>query len=135
MAASKGLSIVIQMHDGTALRTVGGGRTSRFAMQAEMVDVTNASSTGQSREILDGAGVKSATISVDGVFIDDQAANGIEASFRNQTIRSGTFLVPGLGTYTSTWKCTALEWAGDFNKEVTFSATFESASDITFATA
>lgn len=133
-AAASGIVVQIQDNAGTpAYQTIGGLRTRRIALNAETVDLTNASSTNQSREILDAAGVKSLTISGDGVFLDDTAQNEINEAFLAQSVRNYKFTVPTLGTYTVPCKITQLEFSGDFNKEVTFSATFESAGDVAFA--
>ena len=44
------------------------------------------------------------------------------------------FLVPDFGTYTGSFMLTTLEYAGEYNGEVTYSFTFESNGAITFAT-
>ena len=44
------------------------------------------------------------------------------------------FLVPDFGTFTGAFQVTSVEYAGEFNGEVTYSMSFESAGAITFAT-
>lgn len=135
MAAQAGQAIIVSIKDnaGTpAYQVIGGMRARRVAFNAESVDVTHAESSGRWRTFLDTAGVQSMTISGDGVFIDDTAVNEMNEVFLAGQLRDFKFEVPGLGNYVAQCKITALELAGDFNKEVTFSATFESGGAIVF---
>ena len=61
MAAQKGKDLLVKIADGGGYTTVAGLRTRRLTFNAETVDITNAESVNQWRELLDGAGVKRAS--------------------------------------------------------------------------
>ena len=72
MAAQNGKDLLIKVDltgDGS-FATIAGLRATRVSFNAESVDVTSLESQGGWRELLGGAGVKSAQISVSGVFKD-----------------------------------------------------------------
>jgi TP901-1 family phage major tail protein len=136
MAAQSGKSIIVRFKDDAgspAYQTVGGLRTRSIQMGAETVDITNADSTGNWRELLDGVGVRTVTIQGEGVFTDDTAQNEMWDAFSQHEFRDMQFVVPGLGTFTGSFLVSALEFGGEYNREVTFSATFESTGAVTFA--
>src|SRR5438874_12864358 len=70
MAAQKGKDLLIKINDGTSFVTVAGLRTRRLAFNAETVDITHAESAGRWRELLEGAGVKRASVAGRGLFKD-----------------------------------------------------------------
>jgi TP901-1 family phage major tail protein len=139
MAAQSGKSIVVQFKDDAtptpAFQTIGGLRSRSISFNGETVDITNAGSTGNWRELLAGVGVRSVSISGDGVFVDDAAAAEMKDAFFENEFRDANFLVPDFGTFAGSFQVTSLEFGGDYNREVTFSATFESAGEITFTAA
>ena len=70
MAVQNGRDLLIKMDmtgDGS-FETVAGLRASRLSFNAETVDVTTIESEGGWRELLGGAGMRSASISGSGVF-------------------------------------------------------------------
>ena len=72
MAVQNGRDLLIKMDmtgDGS-FETVAGLRASRLSFNAETVDVTTIESEGGWRELLGGAGMRSASISGSGVFRD-----------------------------------------------------------------
>lgn len=72
MAAQNGkdLLVKIDMTGDGLFETAAGLRATRFSLNAETVDITSLDSTGGWRELLGGAGVKTAAISGSGVFKD-----------------------------------------------------------------
>lgn len=138
MAAQKGSAIVVSFKDDAgspAYNIIGGFRTRNIAFNAEAVDVTNADSTGLWRELLDTAGVRSASISGEGVFVDDAAAEAVRDAFFENESRDAKILIPSFGTFEGSFKVTQLQFAGEYNREVTGSLTLESAGAITFTAA
>ncbi len=88
MAAQNGkdLLIKVDMTDAGQFETLAGLRASRISFNAERVDVTSLESQGGWRELLSGAGVRSAAISGAGVFKDagsDERARQIFFERRN----------------------------------------------------
>ena len=67
----KDLLIKVDIDGGGNFMTLAGLRASRISFNAESVDITNVESSGGWRELLSGAGVRSATITGAGVFKDD----------------------------------------------------------------
>ena len=74
------------------------------------------------------------TVSGSGVFTDSASETTLESKFDQASLTNYQFLVPDFGTYTGKFMLTTLEYAGEFNGEVTYSFTFESSGTITFAT-
>ena len=64
----KDLLVKIDMTGDGLFETAAGLRATRISLNAETVDVTSLESTGGWRELLSGAGVKTAAISGSGVF-------------------------------------------------------------------
>ena len=135
MSEQCGGGIVVQFKDDAgspAFQTVAGLRSRNIQLNQETVDITNADSANNYRELLAGVGVRSLTISGDGVFTDSVGENEIKDAWLENEFRDAEFTVPGLGVFTCSVQVTQLQYSGDFNKEVTASVTFESAGAITF---
>ena len=100
----------------------------------ESVDVTNKSSAGTSkRELLAGAGVQSVSVSGSGVFTDHTTEATVKTAALADTIDNYKFTVPDFGAFTGAFQVTSLEYAGEYNGEVTYSMSFESSGAVTFA--
>lgn len=135
MAAQNGKSIVVSFKDdaGTpAYQVVAGLRTRRIAFNAETVDITNADTSDLWRELLGAVGVRSASISGDGVFTADAGMEAVRDAFFDGTLRDAKILIPGFGTFEGEFQVTALEMGGEYNGEVTHSLTLESGGTVTF---
>ena len=68
--SGRDLLVKVDLTGDGSFETVAGLRATRVSFNAETVDVTSLESTGGWRELLAGAGVKSASISGSGVFRD-----------------------------------------------------------------
>ena len=145
MAAQKGLDMLIKTAVSGTLTTVGGLRSCSITLSDESVDITNKDSLG-SRTLLAGGGVNSVAISGSGVFTDSASELAVRTAFDTQksvavngsTPQAGaftdfTFVIPNLGTYAGEFQITSLEYAGEYNGEVTYSMSFESAEHIAFS--
>ena len=146
MAAQKGLDMLLKINtSGSTYATVGGLRSTSITLNDESVDITNKDSQG-SRTMLAGGGVSSVSISASGVFTDASTEETVRAAFFAQqntsdgssaqtpAFKNFQFLIPDFGTLTGQFQITSLEYAGEFNGEVTYSFTFESSGAISFAT-
>jgi TP901-1 family phage major tail protein len=133
MAAQKGKDLLIKIADGAGFTTVAGLRTRRLAFNAEIVDVTDAESANRWRELLDGAGVKRASLSGRGLFKDAASDELIRAAFFNGAIEDYQIVIPDFGTVEGAFQIVSLEFAGEHNGEVTFDLSLESAGELTFA--
>ena len=129
MAAQKGRDLLLKVDSTGAgvFVTVAGLRNRSLSLNARPVDITNADSVNGWREILEGAGIKSASLSGTGVFRDDAADETVRGYFFNGSIRNWQLIVPGFGIIQGAFQITALEYAGEYDGEVTYSLALESA--------
>lgn len=137
MAAQKGSDVLIKVDSTGAgvFVTVGGMRSKSISLNAETVDVSDSDSTNKWRELLAGAGLKSATITGSGVFKDSAGEEDVRGYFFAQTIVDYQFIIPDFGTIEGAYQVTAIDYAGEHNGEATFSLTFESAGELTWTAA
>lgn len=135
MAAACGAAIIVSFFNDAgspAYQVVAGLRTRNIQLNSESVDVTNANSTGVWREVLSGCGVRTASISGDGVFTDDAGVEAIRDAFFENENRTAKIDIPGLGVIDGSFKVASLEFGGEYNNAVTFSVTLESAGALAF---
>ena len=137
MAAQKGKDLLLKVDsDGAGtFATVAGLRSRSIAFNAETVDVTHAESAGQWRELLAGAGVKSARISGSGIFKDASSDETVRSYVFNGTIRDWQVVIPDFGTVEGAFQIGSFELSGRHDGEVAFDLTLESAGELTFAAA
>lgn len=134
MTAQKGKDLLIKINstgDG-AFETVAGLRASRIALNAETVDATTADSAGRWRELLAGAGARSAAISGSGVFKDAASDAKMRKAFFDGVNISAQIVIPDFGVVEGPFQITALEYSGDHDGEATFEANFASAGALGF---
>lgn len=132
MSAQKGKDLLLRIYDGAAFVTVAGMRSRTLAFNAQTVDVTHAESAGRWRELLDGAGVKRATVSGSGVFKDAASDAQVRQLFFDGALAQCQVVVPDFGTVAGVFQISALEIAAEHDREVTFDLTLESAGELTF---
>lgn len=135
MAAQKGRDLLLRMGDGAASEsfiTVAGLRSTTLSFNAQDVDITNAGSDGMWRELLAGAGVKSATISGAGVFKDAASDALLRTAFFEQSLSNWQIVIPDFGTVTGPFKITALTYDGPCDGEVKLSLALASAGALRF---
>lgn len=136
MTAQRGKDLLIKIGSGAVpeiFSSVAGLRATALAFNAQTIDVTNADSIDMWRELLAGAGVKSAQISGSGVFKDAASDETVRASFFNQTLANWQIVIPSFGIVTGPFKVTALHYEGPYDGEVKTSLTLASAGALTFA--
>jgi TP901-1 family phage major tail protein len=134
MAAQSGKDMLLKLDQtgSGSFLTVAGLKTRSLALNAASIDVTDAESAGRWRELLDGAGIKRASVSGNGIFKDQASDEQIRALFFAGTIRNWQLILPEFGTIAGPFQITALEFAGDHAGEVTFNISLESAGEVTF---
>jgi TP901-1 family phage major tail protein len=137
MAAQKGKDLLLKVDStGTgSFTTVAGLRTRALAFNAETVDVTHQESAGQWRELLEGAGLKSARVTGAGVFKDAASDELIRGYVFAGTIRNWQVVVPDFGTVQGPFQITSFELNGRHDGEVAFDLSLESAGELTFTAA
>jgi TP901-1 family phage major tail protein len=135
MTAQKGKDLLIKIADGASYTTVAGLRTRRLSFNAETVDITHAESANRWRELLDGAGVKRASISGRGLFKDAATDALMRQTFFDGAVKNYQVVIPDFGTVQGAYQITNLEFAGEHNGEVTYDVALESAGEQTFTAA
>ncbi len=134
MAAQRGKDILLKIEQGTGTyQTVAGLRARTISLNARTVDATDADSAGRWRELLGGAGVKSAAVSGQGIFRDAASDALIREAFFDQVAKTWRLIVPDFGTLEGPFLVSALEYAGDHEGEATFAISLASAGEIGFA--
>jgi len=134
MAAQKGKDLLLKVDsDGTGtFVTVAGLRSRSIAFNAETVDITHAESSGQWRELLGGAGVKSARLAGTGIFKDAASDALVRTYVFEGTIRDWQVVVPDFGTVTGPFQITAFELTGRHDGEISFEIAIVSAGALAF---
>jgi len=135
MAAQAGKDMLLKIGDGEspeAFTTVAGLKARTIALNARTVDVTDADSAGRWRELLDGAGVRSCSVSGQGVFRDAASDAMIREVFFDQAARTWRLIVPDFGQIEGPFLVAALEYAGDHAGEASFALNLASAGQLSF---
>lgn len=135
MAAQKGRSVLVKFNStGSTYVTIGGAREATLTINNEPVDITNSDDSGI-RKLLEGAGVNSISIKLQGVYVEDAAAAAIRTDASTNAHRNYQFVVPGTvaKTYQGSFMVASYEEAGTYNGAATYNITFESAGAVTIS--
>lgn len=128
----KDLLVKIDMTGNGLFETAAGLRATRISFNAESVDVTNLDSTGGWRELLAGAGVKTASISGSGVFKDAATDERARQIFFDGETPDFQVIIPDFGTVEGPFQITSVEYAGNHDGEATYELSLASAGALTF---
>lgn len=131
--SGKDLLIKIDMTGDGLFETVAGLRATRISFNTESVDVTSLESQGGWRELLGGAGVKSASISGSGVFKDATTDERARQIFFDGETPDFQVIIPGFGTVEGPFQITSVEYAGSHNGEATYELALASAGILSFS--
>ena len=131
----KDLLVKIDMTGDGLVETVAGLRATRISFNAETVDVTSLDSTGGWRELLNGGGVKTASISGSGVFKDETTDERARQLFFDGETPNFQVIVPDFGTMEGPFQIGSIEYAGSHNGEATYELSLVSAGEIAFTAA
>ncbi|MCY1127205.1 MULTISPECIES: phage major tail protein, TP901-1 family [unclassified Frigidibacter] len=133
MVAQNGKDLLIKLDLGGAnFATVAGLRATRISFNAETVDVTSLESQGGWRELLSGAGVRSASVSGSGVFVDANTDDRARQIFFAGTVEVFQVIIPDFGIVEGPFQITAIEYAGSYNGEATYELSLASAGVLSF---
>ncbi len=134
MVAQKGKDLLLKVDDDGvgSFVTMAGLRAKSLSFNAGTVDITHTESVGQWRELLAGAGIKSARITGSGVFKDAASDERARQLFFDGIIRDWQIIVPDFGTISGAFQITALEFSGNHDNEVSFELGLESAGALVF---
>lgn len=134
MAAQNGkdLLIKVDMTGAGTFETLAGLRATRINFNAESVDVTSLDSTGGWRELLGGAGVRSASMSGSGVFKDATSDERARQIFFDGETPDFQVIIPDFGTVQGPFQVTSIEYAGAHDGEATYELSLASAGALSF---
>lgn len=135
MSAQKGKDLLLKISDGGApesFAVIGGLRAKTLSLNTQTVDITHSQSAGGWRELLAGAGVRQASVSGAGVFLNDDAAEDVRSVFFSEQLRNWQVIIPGFGTIEGPFLIANLDYAGEHDREATMSLTLESAGALAF---
>lgn len=128
----KDLLIKVDMTSDGLFETIAGLRATRVSFNAETVDVTSLESQGGWRELLSGAGVRSASISGSGVFKDEGTDERARQIFFDGETPDFQVIIPNFGIVEGPFQVSAIEYSGSHNGEATYELTMASAGALTF---
>jgi TP901-1 family phage major tail protein len=135
MSGQKGRDVLIKIGDGgapEAFVTVAGIRAKTISLNARTVDGTSGESPDAWRELIAGAGVKSASVSGAGVFKDAASDALIQQAFFTQAAKNFQLGIPDFGVLQGPFLIEALDYSGDHDGEAAFAITLASAGALTF---
>ncbi|MDO5657841.1 MAG: phage major tail protein, TP901-1 family [Paracoccus sp. (in: a-proteobacteria)] len=134
MAVQNGRDLLIKMDMNGAgqFETIAGLRATRIGFNAETVDVTSLESEGRWRELLGGAGVRSASVSGSGVFRDADTDGRARQVFFDGEVPDCQVIVPDFGIIEGPFQITSLEYSGSHNGEATYEIALASAGALRF---
>ncbi|GAA6177927.1 phage major tail protein, TP901-1 family [Sulfitobacter pacificus] len=130
--AGKDLLVKVDMTSDGQFETIAGLRATRVSFNAEAVDVTTLDSEGGWRELLAGAGVRSAAISGSGVFRDAGTDERARQLFFDGLTPDFQIVIPAFGVVEGPFQVTSLEYAGQLNGEATYELSLQSAGILIF---
>lgn len=138
MTAQKGSLVLLKVGNGGSptetFTTIGGLRTTSFTHNNQPVDISNKDS-GAWRALLDGAGIRSLSISGSGVFTDSAAEETVRGFAMSNAIKNYQITFGNGDSLKGPFQITAYQRTGSFNNEETYALALASAGEVTFTTA
>ena len=142
MAAGKGSSFLLKDNSTGTPATIGGLRSTSMTINGEAVDITTKDSNAfitsgndKARDLLQGGGVRSMSITASGVFTDSSTENLLRGFAFDGQIQNYDLVFSDGSKIAGAFLVTSYERAGEFNGEETYSVTLESSNTITYTNA
>jgi len=139
MAKQLGRSFLLQVGDGASseeFTTVAGINSKSITINNSAIDVTTPDATTPGGVLFASSlnGLKSVSVSGDGIFIDESAQEGRlnDVAMQADPVANFQLVVPDFGTYSGEFRITSFELGGETEGAVTFSISLESNGTITF---
>jgi TP901-1 family phage major tail protein len=134
MPAQQGRALLLRVETAPDIFTaIAGLRARSLQLSAEGADATDSESPGAWRQLLAGAGLKTAAVTGSGVFKDEASDAALRSAFFAGEIRRYQIVIPDFGTITGPFHIAALEYAGEHDGAASFSITLASAGQLVFA--
>lgn len=134
MVAQSGKDLLIKIDiDGNGVfETLAGLRSTRISFNTQAVDVTFLSSDLGWRELLAGAGVKTAALSGSGIFRDEASDARARQVFFDGQIPEFQVIIPDFGVIEGKFQITSLDYSGTHDGEASYEIALASAGVLTF---
>ncbi len=135
MVAQKGRNVLVKYNTtGSTYVAAAGSREVTLTINNEPVDITNSDDSGI-RKLLEGAGVNSVSIKLQGVYVDDAVVNTLRTLALTNAHGNFQTVIPGTvtRTYQGSFMIATFEEAGTYNGSVTYNLTLESAGAVTIS--
>ena len=140
MAKQLGRTLLVKIGDGAgseAFTTIAGLNSKSITINNSAIDVTTPDATTPSGALFAQSlnGLKSVSVSGDGIFLDESAQEGRLNTIAMQADPVANFqlVVPDFGTYSGEFRVTSLEFGGETEGATTFSLSLESNGTVTYA--
>jgi TP901-1 family phage major tail protein len=130
-----GRDVLIKIGDGGDPETfaaIAGIRAKTISLNARAIDGTSDESPDAWRELIAGAGVKSASVSGAGVFKDAASDAVLQGAFFAQAVRNFQLAIPDFGVIDDPFLVESLDYSGDHDGEAAFAVTLASAGALSF---
>lgn len=133
MSAALGRDMQVFVKEaGGAFTLLAGLQTKSLKFKSKPVDATNLSSLEDWRELLPGAGVKSADISGCGIFTNAASSALARSIFFDGQQRVYRFILPEFGQIEGAFLITELSYSGDYDEEAAYGLALQSAGALSF---
>ena len=141
MAKQLGRSFLLKVGDGAAsevFTALAGINSKSITINNSSIDVTtpDASSPGGVLFAQSLNGLKSMSVSGDGIFLDETAEARLNTvAMQADPVANFQMVVPDFGTFAGEFRVASLEFGGETEGGVTFSISLESNGTVTFTSA
>ena len=132
MAAQKGRLFLLKQGTAAGGTTIAGLRATRYRVNQEIVDVSNKDSSGQWRELLAAAGIRSLAIEASGVFQDSAVEETVRVYAFAGSINPFGIIFEDGSKIDGSFQFSNFERTGDYNGADTYSFTLESSGPMTY---
>lgn len=133
MAGQRGRDVLLKLADEAGnFITVAGIRTKTLQLSAGTVDGTNTDSPDAWRELVSGAGVKSARLNGSGVFKDQASDARMREIFFSGSVARWLLILPNFGEIEGPFQISQLSYSGEHDGEARFTLTLDSAGALGF---
>lgn len=135
--ASYGKNLRIKIGDGgspESFTPIGGARQDQFTLNNGAIDITN-KDTNDWRQILQDAGTRQATISITGIFSDTASEAALRLAAINRAIVNYQVVLPNGDIWEGPFYVSTISDTAAYNDAMQYSATLESAGELTYTVA
>ena len=121
MAAQRGSDMLLKLkNDQGDYETVAGLRMKSFRLNSKPVDITDTGSVDGWKELLPGAGLRSAEINGAGVFRDATSDAKLREAFFTQSAIDCQCILPDFGVMSGLFILSTLSYSGSYQGEANF---------------